>query len=94
MFHYPAFTVDKCRARQINASQEMERNLPTAELELLAATGSAWLVFSFPPFPVPILSERTVNMENKSHKFYAVIPLSPLSKEGEGVGGTTINSKF
>ena len=37
-------------ARQINASQEMERNGPTALL--LAATGSAWLVFIFPPFPV------------------------------------------
>ena len=38
------------RVSQRNASQEMERNWPTAQL--LAATGSAWLVLSFPPFPV------------------------------------------
>ena len=37
------------RVRQRNTSQEMERNWPTAQL--LAATGSAWLVFIFPLFP-------------------------------------------
>ena len=36
--------------RQRSASQEMERNLPTALL--LAATGSVWLVLNSPPFPV------------------------------------------
>ena len=35
---------------KIKASQEMERNWPT--VQLLAATGSAWLMFNFPPFPV------------------------------------------
>ena len=38
------------RVSKINASQGMERTWPTALL--LAATGSAWLVFNFPPFPV------------------------------------------
>ena len=42
-------TDDVYRGRQRNASQEIEGNWPTAQL--LAATGSAWLVFSFPPFP-------------------------------------------
>ena len=38
------------RVSKRNASQEMERKWPKALL--LAATGSAWLLFSFPPFPV------------------------------------------
>ena len=43
------------RGRQWNASQEIERYWPTAQL--LAAKGSAWLMFSFPPFPVRRFSD-------------------------------------
>ena len=38
------------RVLKINASREKERKWPTAQL--LAAIGSAWPVFSFPPFPM------------------------------------------
>ena len=48
-WRFTSSVIQVYRACQINASQEMEKNWPTALL--LAATGSARLVFSFPPFP-------------------------------------------
>ena len=43
------------RGRQRNASREIEIDLQPSCW--LAATGSAWVVFSFPPFPVSRFSD-------------------------------------
>ena len=74
----------------------MERNRPTAQ-QLLAATGSAWLEFSFPPFPVWRLfyePEPGNNTNNPSTHALYVLPIA-CNASGSAVPETKyVSAKF
>ena len=69
------------RARQIDASQEMERKWPTALL--LAATGIAWLMFSSPFSGGGVPRRYMIFGDRKRRQLWelniCVSPLSPAS---------------